>query len=159
VAAGTCQITSTLTGTFTLNANYPGDTNFNPASAAATASSFWQFFGFDSPLGPDGTLIGPFNLGRNLTVKWALKDGSGNLLTSVENTRKSLNVQGPFACGAAPSGPVVLLDPSATGNTSLRFSSNQFVFNWDTTGYGTGCFQLQLSLKDGSLHTSTVQLQ
>jgi hypothetical protein len=50
---------------------------------------------------------------------------------------------------------IVLYLPTsgAAGNSTFRFSSNQFVFNWDTSSadpYGKGCFTLSVQLNDGS---------
>jgi len=145
----------------TLSGSYSGDVNFNAGAATVSYTVNFQFFGFDSPLGPEGSQVGPFNPGRTLPVKWAVKDGAGNPLPGISDARKTLNVQGPFACGQPAAGVVRPLDPSATGGTSLRYdaTSGQFTFNWDTSGYAVGCYQMQLTLKDDSLHILGVRLQ
>jgi hypothetical protein len=58
---------------------------------------------------------------------------------------------------------ILLYSPTtgAKGGSTFRFSTNQFVFNWDTsTGATAGCYTLVLQLNDGSpFKATTIQLQ
>jgi hypothetical protein len=49
----------------------------------------------------------------------------------------------------------------AKGNSTFRFSSPQFIFNWDTAstiGSVAGYFTIELTLSDGStVKTTTIQ--
>jgi hypothetical protein len=69
------------------------------------------------------------------------------------------------ACsGPPPAGsvPIVLYMPTsgATGGSTFRFGSNAFIFNWDTSsGVARGCFDLVLTLKDGTVKATLVTLK
>lgn len=160
-----CTVTSPLNTatagakTFTVTAtDLAGNTA--SASVAYTVRSPFQFTGFSSPLGAAGTFSGSFNTGRNLTLKWELRDSSGVPLTTLDPI-VALTAQRNTACPALPGSPVTgtaqVLYPSATGGTILRVSG-QYVFNWDTTGYAPGCWTVSLSLTDGRSYATTVQL-
>ncbi|MBI1787190.1 MAG: hypothetical protein HYR60_06520, partial [Acidobacteria bacterium] len=51
----------------------------------------------------------------------------------------------------------VLLYPSATGATILRVSG-QYIFNWDTSGFPNGCYNIVLKLSNGTTPTTIVGL-
>jgi hypothetical protein len=68
-------------------------------------------------------------------------------------------------CAIVPAGSsLVLYSPTsgAAGKSTFRFSTNQFVFNWDTSSadpFGKGCFTLLLQMNDGSSELTSLQLQ
>jgi hypothetical protein len=58
--------------------------------------------------------------------------------------------------------PLVLyvIPGGATGNSTFRYATNTFIFNWDTTnGVSPGCFDLVLTLRDGTVRSTIVKLQ
>ena len=143
----------------------------------------YKFTGFYSPLTTadppnSGSYSGTFNSGKSVTAKWTLQDSSGNLVTNLN--ANTLYVTGFYppsttgpACstaqaplissynGALPANVSALYSPTsgAKGNSTFRFSSNQFVFNWDTTGFGTGCWVLELDLDSGQVERTSLQLR
>ncbi len=158
--ATSCSLTSATVGTKTLTAAYSGDANFTGSSGTSTQQEVvtYVFTGFFSPLSAAGTLSNPTNsgsakLGNAVPVKWSLQDGSGNYISNLNTTSILEAIPNP-ACSGAPSGqPIVLYSPTtgAKGGSTFRFSTNQFVFNWDTsTGVTSGCYTLVLQLNDGS---------
>jgi hypothetical protein len=136
------------------------------------------FTGFYSPLAtadPANTnsYSGIFNLGKSVTAKWTLQDSSGNLVTNLN--ANTLYGVGPFAPQAdgtcrpsqvniiagcsvnnpqsCPANVQTLYSPTsgAKGASTFRFSTNQFVFNWDTKTATAGCYVLELDLDSGQV--------
>ena len=108
------------------------------------------------------------------------QDESGNIINSLSTVVKLESVfNAPLGpCQASVSGdPEVLYTPStgATGNSSLRFVSPNFQFNWDTTTAvtddpriagtdvtGIGCYTVLIYLSDApskARMTTSVQLK
>ncbi len=147
----------------------------------------YKFTGFYSPLATadppnTGSYSGTASATKSITAKWTLQTSSGTIITNTNvNT---LVAVGPFAtlsdgscrttqvniyasCSLNNSCTVpgkVLLSPTTTkGNSSLKFSSGQFVFNWDTkvTPPATGkpCYVLELDLDNGQVERTGIKLQ
>ncbi|MBZ5527089.1 MAG: hypothetical protein LAN71_04190 [Acidobacteriia bacterium] len=140
------------------------------------------FTGFYSPLsaatspdpsGQDASYSGAFNIGKSVTAKWTLQDGSGNSVGNLNaNSLYAVPVPAGVACRPnqvspvynTPSASVVTLySPSsgAKGNSTFRISSsnNQFIFNWDTTAFAAGCYVLELDLDSGQVERTALKLQ
>lgn len=138
----------------------------------------YQFTGFYSPMATadppnTGSYSGTFNKSKSITAKWTLKDSSGNLVTNVNvHTVRAI---GPFlpnpdgTCRTTqtlPSTSTLLYSPTGgqKGNTTLRFSSTQFVLNWDTKvtppspTHGP-CYVLEVGLDSGQVEKTGVKLQ
>jgi hypothetical protein len=163
--AGQASITtSTLAvGSHSITANYGGDGNFSGSSTAASLNLTvsYTFIGFASPLGPAGdpapaTVYGPFNVTSNVTIKWQLKDASGNFIST-------LAVVSSMTALSSTGGTVTLYQPSqnTTGSTILRYdtTNQQYVFNWDVTQTPAGQYTLILALNDGKLWKVNVLTQ
>jgi hypothetical protein len=143
----------------------------------------YTFTGFYSPLTmadpPNtGSFSGTFNAGKSVTAKWTLQDSSGNLVTTLNvNTLYVTGSYAPSASGPAcsttqaplissyngalPPNVSALYSPTsgAKGNSTFRFSTNQFVFNWDTTGFPTGCWVMELDLDSGQVERTSLRLK
>jgi len=132
------------------------------------------FIGFLSPLSTAGTLSAPTfsgtaNRGSAVPIKWELLDASGNPIGDL-STLKSMQAC-PTTGSLVPPGttsipPCVLLyspTSGAKGNSTFRFSSPQFIFNWDTSstiGSVAGYFTIELTLNDGSaVKATTIQFK
>jgi hypothetical protein len=63
-----------------------------------------------------------------------------------------------MACSAST--PVDNLEEYATGGTALRydFTANQFIYNWQSPKQSGACYQVVLTLADGSTHKAMFQL-
>ncbi len=169
VSTGSCSLTPTTSGTKTLTATYSGDAFFSTSSGTALQTEIvnpdFVFTGFLSPMVAAGTYSSPtfsgtFNLGKAVPIKWQLQDTSGNFITNqVPST--ILTVASNPACTGVATGIAIVLWPSATGSTVLRYdtTNNQYVFNWDTSNQSAGCYNLVLQLADGSVRSTIVQLQ
>jgi len=172
LATGNCTLTPKSAGNDTITATYAGDSNFNGVSGTVAEEPVqYKFTGFLSPLGPAGTYSGALNAGKVVPVKWSLTDFSGNFISSASSLSTMLAYFNgpPPASGVCPiatsSGSVLLYSPTAgaAGGSTFRYSSGQFVFNWDTTSadpFGRGCFTLSIQLNDGSAaKQASLQLQ
>jgi len=167
---GSCSLTPKTAGADIITANYGGDGIYNASSASTNQQqTMYKFTGFFTPLGPAGTYSGAFNLGKAVPVKWTLTDFNGTVISSLSTLTKmtaffnSAPVNG--TCAIVPAGSsLVLYSPTsgAAGKSTFRFSTNQFVFNWDTSSadpFGKGCFTLLLQMNDGTSALTSLQLQ
>ena len=165
-------LSSLAVGVHTITAVYSGDGAFSPSTSAAltqtvgTATVGYVFSGFFSPLKTAGTLAAPTfsgssNLGQGVPIKWQLRDASGALiqrLSSLVTLDAVLNTD----CAGPPEGPSIRLyapTSGATGGSTFRFGSNQYIFNWDTSvgvPTGRGCYSLVVQLDDGSAPKVTI---
>jgi hypothetical protein len=144
----------------------------------------YTFTGYYSPLSSagDASNSGSFNQGKSVTAKWTLQDSQGNLVTNLNvNTLIAIGPV-PLSNGACPlpgqvpkyfnysllnSGQypyhaAILYSPQsgAEGNSTFRFSTNQFVFNWNTsTPFSTGCYVIELDLDSGQVERTALQLR
>jgi hypothetical protein len=168
VASGTNFTTNTVgTHTFTVTAT---DVAGNQAQVTSTYTVGYSFLGFLSPLNVAGTVAAPtfsgaVNQGSAVPLKWELLDSNGSVISSLSA------VASIIACpNTGPTGPpgtpcVVLYSPTvgAKGNSTFRFSSPQFIFNWDTSstiGSVAGFFTVELQLNDGSpIKATTIQFK
>ena len=117
----------------------------------------YAFSGFLPPLAASG-FSGTFRLGSTIPTKWQLRDGNGAFITSPSAVR-SLQVAPNGSC--LPGADENATDPSASGATGLRYdmTSNQFIFNWQTRGLATGCYDVLLTLDDSSVHSTIISLK
>ncbi|MBI3663337.1 MAG: PxKF domain-containing protein [Acidobacteria bacterium] len=110
----------------------------------------YAFVGFHQPV-DNLPAINAARAGRTIPVKWSLQDAQGNFISSLGSFVSLL--AGPIPCDAAPSAEVEeqLTSP---GSTTLRYdaTTNQFIFNWQSSSGWRGCRLLQLTLADGSRH-------
>ena len=175
-SGGVATVTdSTLeVGAYLFKAEYGGDSLHQASSGTlntnVTVVSIHGFTGASlTPLRAAGTWSVPTNsgtqkLGSAIPVKWQLKDAKGAFIGDL-GTLKSLLAY-PVPCGVLgpPTGvtPLFLyvIPGGATGGSTFRFGSNSYIFNWDTTsGVKAGCFDLVVTLKDGTQRATIVKLQ
>jgi hypothetical protein len=125
----------------------------NQATLTRNYSVGYLFTGFSDPLGPAGNYVGEYSAGKAIPVKFALRDGNSNLVSSTTAVQLmyAVNTAGPVngVCpvqipDSPPVGAILLYDPSTnqTGNTQLRATTDGFVFNWDTPSNASGCYTL-----------------
>jgi hypothetical protein len=167
----TLAVSTLAPGTRTLTASYGGDAGFEAsasAGATVTVQAAYAFTGFLSPLKTAGTASSPTSsgvqkFGSAIPIKWQLRDGSGALVSSLSSTRLLQAWANPACAGPPPPGtPLLLYSPTsgATGGSTFRFSTDTFIFNWDTSkGAAKGCYNVVLSLDDGSQRATIVKLQ
>jgi hypothetical protein len=147
--------TAALTaGSHVVTAAYSMDCGCPCGSAGQiTQIVHYQFGGFLPPLDDDGS----YKLGRDLPIKFRLMDYNGNAVTTVSAVR-SLQVQAIDAQGQPTGTP---FNPTTTAGTALRYDpvSQQFIFNWDTSGLTLGYYRVLLTLDDGTLWTLDLRLK
>jgi hypothetical protein len=143
----------------------------------------YTFSGYYSPMATAGDTSnsGQFNQGKSVTAKWSLQDSQSNSVTKLNvNTLIAIGPVPPnnAACplpgqvpkysnysllnlGQYPYQASNLYSPTAgaKGNSTFRFSSPQFIFNWDTSTFSTGCYVLELDLDSGQVERTTLQLR
>jgi hypothetical protein len=127
------------------------------------------FVGFLSPLSTAGTITAPTfsgmnNQGSAVPLKWEILDANGNPIGDLSTLKllQACPTTGSTVPPALSSIPpcVLLYSPTtgAKGNSTFRFSSPQFIFNWDTSstiGSVAGYFTVELTLNDGSVVKAT----
>jgi uncharacterized delta-60 repeat protein len=121
-----------------------------------TTSPTLLFDGFFQPVG-NPPAINAGRAERTYPVKFRLRDGSGLIVSDLAAV-SSISVK-TVICGSFDDDPTNALPATTTGGTSLRFDagSNQFVYNWNTPST-PGCYELFVTLADGSVHHADFQL-
>jgi len=148
VASGANVATGSVgTHTFTANA---ADAAGNTASATHNYSVQYSFVGFLQPV-DNLPVINQAKPGRTIPVKWQLRDAAGNYVSDLGSYVSLLSA--PMACDAAPSA-IVEEQLTSPGATVFRYdaTSNQFIYNWQSSSGWKGCRLLQLTLSDGTVH-------
>jgi hypothetical protein len=154
------------TGPATVNTSTVGPHSYGPMVATdkagntsvAMTTSYninYNFVGFLQPI-DNLPIINTANAGRTIPVKWQLKDANGVLISDLTSLT-SLGAA-PMACSAAPAA-IVEEQLSSPGSTVFRFDGAQFIFNWQTTKSWSGCWLLQTTLNDGTVHYAKFQFK
>jgi hypothetical protein len=140
-------------GTHTIVAVYSGDATFLASSGSLTEAVNYSSSGFLTPV----SLNRAFKQGSAIPIKWRLTDANGNLITDL-GAIESLTVTGITA--GTPSATLYPGNNSSSGTTVLRNDGSQYIYNWQTKGFGLGKYVITAMLNDGSQTqiTATVQL-
>jgi hypothetical protein len=143
-----------------------------PSNTAGPISVPCTFVGFLSPMSTAGTITAPtfssmVNQGSAVPLKWELLDAKGNPIGDLSTLKfmQACPTTGETVPPASSTIPpcVLLYSPTtgAKGNSTFRFSSPQFIFNWDTAttiGSVAGYFIVEVTLSDGSaVKATTIQ--
>jgi transposase len=115
----------------------------------------YSFGGFRQPVDNPPT-VNTGRAGRTYPIKFQVRDQNGALVTSLAAV--SSITHKPVACGAFSGDPTDALETTATGGTSLRFEGDQFIYNWQTPTTA-GCYELFVTLADGSVHSANFSLR
>jgi hypothetical protein len=108
----------------------------------------WTFVGFANPWLPDYEM----NAGSAVPLKWYYTDPiTGNVVDS-SMADPVFQIWGPLVSCDDTDSPTAVLIVDDTGSSDLRYSGEEWQFNWDTVGLGIGCYQIQVV----SRHTSQV---
>jgi hypothetical protein len=143
-----------------------------PSNTSLPISVPCQFVGFLSPMSTAGTVSAPTfsgsrTLGNALPIKWEILDANGNPISDLSTLKlvQACPTSGSLAPPPASTVPpcVLIYSPltGGKGSTTFRFSSPQFIVNWDTgslSGLAPGFWTIELQLNDGSgVKATTVQ--
>jgi hypothetical protein len=137
-------------GPHTITATYTGIDTFGGSSARRTETvAFYIFSGFLGPLSRNRTFV----RGRTIPVIFGLTDINGNLVTSLSAV---------VSLQAAPVNPDGSLGApfalKAPGSTAMRNDGSQYVFNWQTKGLAPGPYAILVTLADGTVHSTIIEL-
>lgn len=112
------------------------------------------FNGFLAPVNNGVTNTG--KAGRTYPIKWQLQDAAGHFFSSLAIVT-SIQLRGVNCVSLSPS--VDPLEIAATGGTVLRYDSgaNQYIYNWQSPS-SAGCYELDVSTDDGTVHTAYFKL-
>jgi hypothetical protein len=134
------------------------------------------FIGFLSPLktAGDNSYSGAFE-DDVIPIKWQIKDASGHYISdlTVNTLGESFsplpkNGVCPLPSTVPPGSNLTTLYSPSTGvarskvppNNTFTYDkkSNQFVFKWNSEGFQTGCYIIELDLRDGQVKRTSLRL-
>jgi Bacterial Ig-like domain (group 3) len=158
--------TTDCTGPATVNTSTIGPHSYGPLVATDKAGNVsvpvttnyninYSFVGFLQPI-DNLPVVNTANAGRTIPVKWQLKDANGVLVSDLTSLTSLLAA--PMVCSAAPAA-IVEEQLSSPGSTVFRFDGTQFIFNWQTAKSWSGCWLLQTTLNDGTVHYAKFQFK
>jgi large repetitive protein len=130
------------------------DGSGNQADASFTAQVLFEFLGFHQPV--DMNVRNAMKAGGTAPLKFRITNGAGgyigDLSAVVTGTSRA------FGCSTAPEDT---LEEYATGGTALRYDSTaqQFIFNWQSPKQPGTCWQVKLTLADGTARYATFSLR
>jgi hypothetical protein len=136
--------------------------NYKTMAGAVNDAISWTFSA--TPIKSSATL------GSSVPVIWSLQNASGGNISDLSTLVELDTIfNGPLPAGGCVAStsstqqPILLYNPAtgAKGNSSFRFVSPNFQFNWDTNvSAGKGCYTVKIVLNDGTTHlTTAVQLK
>ena len=133
------------------------DTAGYATSASDQSQIVYGFNGFLSPIdNPPVTNLGKG--GRTYPVKWQLMDSLNQFVTS---TSVVTDISYRSIACADLSPMTEPIETTTSGGSVLRYDSgaNQFVYNWQTPSASTTrCYELDVSLNDGTVHSAFFRL-
>jgi hypothetical protein len=139
--------------------NCPGTDNADQADAdfdgIGDACDNYAFGGFLQPV-DNRPALNTGRTGRTYPVKFQIRDKNGTLVTDVAAVSSIKSKKVP--CGSFSGDPSDALETTATGDTSLRFEDDHFVYNWKTPS-SAGCYELFVTLADGGTHIANFSLK
>jgi hypothetical protein len=113
----------------------------------------FTFSGFEIPYLKALAPGSKFGLGTTIAIEFQLRDLGGNLISGVP-AGTSLQVAAVHADGSLGTP----FTPASLANKGLFWDVTNDHLNWITKGLATGAYELILTLPDGSVDTTTVQL-
>ncbi|MFN8008418.1 MAG: hypothetical protein U0V70_15630 [Terriglobia bacterium] len=147
-----------------------------PSNSASLQAScpVYNFAGFFSPLSTagDNSYSGIFTLCKTIAAKWTLKDSGGNYVNNLKvNTLLAFGPTPPLSNGTCPvprnfpgnAVRTILYSPQTGAKSKSTFGystpAQQFIFNWDTNPFGSGCYLLELDLDTGQVEKTSLRLK
>jgi len=128
------------------------DAHGNTATGTFTVSVHYLFSGFLPPLGGGGS----HNAGSTIPVKWRLSFAGGGFVSSIAAVVGITVASNADCTGPAEGTP---FPAASTGGTTLRFTGDSFIFNWKTEKSWTGCYNLLVTLDDGTTQSALVTMK
>jgi hypothetical protein len=86
-----------------------------------------------------------------------LQDFANTFISDPASLTSIVAIPNP-ACAGTVSGPGTVLYNSSTGQVSYDNVTNRFVFNWNTTGMATGCYNLVVTTNDTAQWSTIVHI-
>ncbi len=160
-ATDTCDPNPSITNNAPANSFFPvgttavtftaTDHSGNSTQTQLTVRVVYKFTGYFTPILNDGSAF--FHSGRTVPVKFQLTAADGTFVTNAV-----ANIQVFFVL-STPTGTVdesVNTTASGSSNTGTLFrfdpTSNQYIYNLNTSGYATGMYLLRTTINDGTTH-------
>ena len=107
----------------------------------------WGFVGLLTPWKPNYRV----NAGSAIPIKWYYTDPATGQKIDSSGALPETRIKGPFVCNQGETANT-LETINYPGSSDLRYSSDEWQFNWDTVGLATGCYNIRI----GSGYTSQV---
>jgi len=125
----------------------------NTATRTVNYKLVYSFGGFETPV----TLEKPFKQGSKIPVKFSLTDGCGSIVTSASATLSLQQVSGSEPVGEPIDSTTSVPD---SGNL-FRFvlEDSHYIYNLSTVGMSVGTWQASVTLEDGEVYSTPIQIK
>jgi hypothetical protein len=146
--------------------------NVTNPDPSASYLVIYNFTGFQSPLQsavmmnppnpatpPQPRDSGSFTVGATIPITWQLQDANAVFISDPATLTSIVAIPNP-ACAGAVSGSGTTLYNGTTGQAAFSYDAvnNRFVFNWNTTGTTTGCYNVVVTTNDTAQWSTIVHV-
>jgi len=144
----------------------------NTSSASVSYLVIYNFTGFQAPLqsavmlnlfnsqtSPQPSDSGSFTIGTTIPIAWQMQDANSAYISDLTTITSIVAIPNP-ACAGAVSAAGTTLYNATTGQAAFSYVSatNNFLFNWNTTGATAGCYNLVVTTNDTAQWSTIVHL-
>jgi hypothetical protein len=132
----------------------------------------YNFTGFQAPLQqavfmnppnpptpPQPSDSGSFVTGTTVPIAWQLQDANNIPIQNLSSLVSIVAIANPNCAGSA-AGTSTTLYNGTIGTTAFSYDNlnNRFVFNWNTTSFATGCYNLVLTTDDTAQYSTIMHI-
>ena len=145
---GSCEITLSEVGKFTVSASYPSDANFGVSNTATATSvqATYQFDGLYAPVDKIPTM-NTAKAGQAIPLKWRLTDATGQPILNLSLVNVAVS-----GLNCAVTATLDDIEQYAGSSGLQNLGDGYYQFNWKTpTNYASTCRSIGLDLGEGSV--------
>jgi hypothetical protein len=142
-----------VAGTYSVGASFAGNATYTSAVRAGSLV-ISTFAGFFSPV-DNLPVLNTANAGNAIPVKFSL---GGNRGLAIFAAGSPTAVK--FTCGSGPTDAIEEVSTASTSGLTYDAATGQYKYTWKTPkSYGGSCYQLKLTLVDGTVYAANFKFK